>query len=302
MTDFDHAISFFPNWEGRFEQVSSGAFLGSIRLLRGSSVRLVHIEGNQRLALRGHDRSGVCSLYPVVPGTALSHWHGRQLKSGQVVVHGPQTETNHVTSKLTEGLGISLRPEALAEAIRLLRGVDCPSAPATWSVRSPSPEHFARLNRMINQLLNRGIADPGMLETAEGLQLEQECVRAVVNVLETQSAPEDSIPLLKRAQLVGQAEDIMRQRMKDPLGVIDLCRELGTSDRTLRLAFRERFGVGPMVYYRHIRLNAVRAHLRINMGCPIGPLAQRYGFQHLGHFAAYYRRLFGSLPSATAKE
>jgi AraC family ethanolamine operon transcriptional activator len=120
-----------------------------------------------------------------------------------------------------------------------------------------------------------------------------------VDVLETAPAWEEAISLQKRAQLVSHAEEIMRARMTVPLGVIDLCRELGTSDRTLRLAFRERFGVGPMVYYRHIRLNAVRVHLRTRTETPVAGVARQFGFHHLGHFAAYYRRLFGSNPSAS---
>lgn len=90
--------------------------------------------------------------------------------------------------------------------------------------------------------------------------------------------------------------------MGDPVGAIDLCAELGVSDRTLRYAFRERFGIGPMAFFRALRLNAVRAALKGDSTTPIASVANRYGFQHHGNFAADYRRAFGELPSRTLRD
>lgn len=93
----------------------------------------------------------------------------------------------------------------------------------------------------------------------------------------------------------------MRSRLGDRVGVIDLCRELGVSDRTLRLAFRGRYGLGPMNYFKCLRLNAVRSRLKANPLVPIAELARGCGFHHLGNFAADYRRLFGERPSETPR-
>lgn len=50
--------------------------------------------------------------------------------------------------------------------------------------------------------------------------------------------------------------------MAEPVGLIDLCDELGVSARTLQYAFRDRFGIGPIEYLRMLRLHAVRADLK----------------------------------------
>lgn len=93
----------------------------------------------------------------------------------------------------------------------------------------------------------------------------------------------------------------MRTQLGGGLGAIDLCRELGVSDRTLRLAFRERYGLGPMAYYKCLRLNAVRTAMRATPLVPIADVARGYGFHHLGNFAADYRRHFGERPSETVR-
>lgn len=93
----------------------------------------------------------------------------------------------------------------------------------------------------------------------------------------------------------------MRTRLADPVGTIDLCRELAVNDRTLRLAFRERYGMGPMVYYKCLRLNAVRSLLKTDSVISVHEAAKLFGFRHMGNFAADYHRLFGQLPSTTPR-
>ena len=91
----------------------------------------------------------------------------------------------------------------------------------------------------------------------------------------------------------------MHGHLGDRLGAADLCREMAVNDRTLRLAFHERYGVGPMAFFRCLRLNAVRSMMRQHPELKIADVARKFGFHHLGHFAADYRRQFGELPSET---
>ena len=93
----------------------------------------------------------------------------------------------------------------------------------------------------------------------------------------------------------------MRARLRLPLGEIDLCRELGVSGRTLRLAFRERYGLGPMAYYQTLRLNAARSAFKEAdpESVSVARIARDLGFYHPGKFSGYYRRLFGEVPTET---
>jgi AraC family ethanolamine operon transcriptional activator len=103
-----------------------------------------------------------------------------------------------------------------------------------------------------------------------------------------------------REQLVRRAEDYLRACLGEPLSLLDLCRELGVSERTLHYAFREVRGLSPMAYFRTCRLNAVRQELKSAPDrATVGEIARRWGFWHPGEFAAAYRRLFGELPSQT---
>jgi AraC family ethanolamine operon transcriptional activator len=143
------------------------------------------------------------------------------------------------------------------------------------------------------------MADPSLLRTPEGDRLAQDCVRALVASLFSAAAPQPELSLPARSLLLRRAEEFMRSRLGDRLGAIDLCRELGVSDRTLRLAFRERYGLGPMAYYNALRLNAVRSRLKAGAVVAVAAAAREFGFHHLGNFAADHRRLFGETPSTS---
>jgi hypothetical protein len=83
----------------------------------------------------------------------------------------------------------------------------------------------------------------------------------------------------------------MRACLGEPLSLLDLCRELGVSERTLLYAFREVRGLSPKAYFRAFRLNAVRQELKTAPDtATVHEIAQRWGFWHAGEFAAAYRR------------
>jgi AraC family ethanolamine operon transcriptional activator len=84
----------------------------------------------------------------------------------------------------------------------------------------------------------------------------------------------------------------------ESLTVLDLCK---ASERTLRYAFQEHFGVSPKTYLSVYRLNKVRKELRNDhlASIKISDIANQWGFWHIGQFAADYRKLLGGLPSET---
>ena len=104
--------------------------------------------------------------------------------------------------------------------------------------------------------------------------------------------------LLPRA--VRKAQEFMAAHAEQPLSLADVCREAGCSARALQLAFRQHAGQGPMEFLRELRLDRVRTELQTaSTQTGVRDVAQKYGFLHLGHFAAQYRARFGERPSDT---
>jgi AraC-like DNA-binding protein len=70
------------------------------------------------------------------------------------------------------------------------------------------------------------------------------------------------------------------------------------SVRNLQEGFRRHVGVPPMAYLRQLRLAHAHDDLRTGRAVTVAEAAHRWGFSHLGRFAAAYRAKYGALPSA----
>ncbi|HEY4370660.1 MAG TPA: helix-turn-helix domain-containing protein [Burkholderiales bacterium] len=110
------------------------------------------------------------------------------------------------------------------------------------------------------------------------------------------------VPGFLHARVVRAAEDFLHAHPDLlMLHVADLCRAAAVSERTLRNAFNEAFGMGPIRYLRIRRLNQVRRLLLDPQAVitSVTEAATRFEFFDLGRFARDYRHLFGEKPSET---
>lgn len=300
ITDFDDLVQLFTQWEGRFEQLSCGRFEGTL-LVAGSRHILAHLAtANQSMRIQGREGAGICSFSLVVPASVGSVWQHRRIEPGRLVARSGEVEVDHRTSKQACSLSYSVTEEGLRQATRAFNRTD--PGRIGWLALNPPPAVFAALEQRIRRFIV-ALAQPSSTGPQDARVLEQECLLATVEALYPQAASPTrlDLPLPVRGKLAGRAEELMRARLQIPTGEIDLCTELGVSGRTLRLAFRERFALGPMAYFQTLRLNAARNVLKTAdpEAVAVAQVAGQFGFSHLGKFAGYYRRLFGERPSDT---
>ena len=90
------------------------------------------------------------------------------------------------------------------------------------------------------------------------------------------------------------------ENMRTPR-LIELCRAVGVSERTLRTAFVATLGMAPTRYLRLRRLHLLRAALAVadQRHASVAAVAERFGYTDQGRMAAQYHALFGEYPSAT---
>ncbi|GII23306.1 AraC family transcriptional regulator [Planosporangium mesophilum] len=103
-----------------------------------------------------------------------------------------------------------------------------------------------------------------------------------------------------RPRTVKRAIDAMEANPERPFTLPELAELVGCSVRSLQEAFRRYVGVPPMTYLRDVRLQRVHEDLSAADGtASVAEVAYRWGFHHLGRFAADYRRRYGVSPSRT---
>ncbi|WP_316043540.1 AraC family transcriptional regulator [Actinomadura sp. CNU-125] len=106
-----------------------------------------------------------------------------------------------------------------------------------------------------------------------------------------------------RPRTVERVIDAMRASPETPFSVAELAETAGVGIRTLQTAFKAHVGMPPMAYLRNLRLE--RAHADLLSSDPssttVSDVAHRWGFAHLGRFAAAYGDKYGVLPSDTLR-
>ena len=89
----------------------------------------------------------------------------------------------------------------------------------------------------------------------------------------------------------------------EPISLGDIAAVARVSVRTLQLGFREHLQTTPMAYLRSVRLAHAHADLvriaETGSQATVTDVALRWGFAHLGRFAARYRQTYGRPPSST---
>jgi AraC-like DNA-binding protein len=104
----------------------------------------------------------------------------------------------------------------------------------------------------------------------------------------------------RRHEFARRVEDLMWQHVDTLLSLKTISKLTARSTRSVHYAFTSSFGLGPLTYFKILRLNAVRKTLCDPCEkAAIIDIAAEYGFWHLGHFGTSYREFFGETPSQT---
>lgn len=108
---------------------------------------------------------------------------------------------------------------------------------------------------------------------------------------------------LPRQEIIQRSTKLLEARHGEHVSVEELAVAAGVSQRTLRTAFNDYFGVGPLHYLQLRKLNQV--HRALMAADPeaslVSDILMAHGVWEFSRFASRYRRLFGELPSETLR-
>jgi AraC family transcriptional regulator, ethanolamine operon transcriptional activator len=297
--DIDEMAEGFPRWDLRFRQLGRGPFRGQLQFLDLGEIQVFRTAVNRMVHVEGWPPPPSFGCAPVLPANENAVWRGRRLKAGQVRVLFPGQDANHVTAAHDYQLvALAVDGDLFRQEAPVLGGCDPEKLLAGREAVTTSPAHCRALWAHLVDLLNRGQARPELL-AQRGRLIKQECLRRFLALLARPNHDRTACQPPNRARLVRRAEDYMQAKLGEPVSVLDLCRELDISERTLHHVFQEVRGLSPMAYFKAVRLNEVRQELKTAADTTVHEIAQRWGFCHTGEFAGAYRRLFGELPSQT---
>jgi len=287
-------------WDLDFRQLDAGPLKARARAWAARHCVTIAVHFNRSFHQLGQPPKDLVCLG--LPGSGLEafSWCGAAVHGGSLINFNLPGGFDSRTLSHFHGHVLAFERERLQELAGTMR-LDTPldrllGSGAAWN----SPLSY-RLGRRLEQAVP--VASSTMKYTADdGDFFDEELGLAILDILagEEWRAVEDD--RTQHARILQRSLAILADSDQLPIGVAELCRQVGTSLSTLERAFTARFDMTPKTYIRVRCLSAARDELALAPpGTPVADVANRWGFWHMGQFAADYRKAFGELPSATLK-
>jgi AraC-like DNA-binding protein len=188
---------------------------------------------------------------------------------------------------------------AVAPELDLPFGPSSPPSSGRWCVASDAPrQRFIAFYQAVVAQLD---AQPQILETsATRAALRNAALEAIAALGEAGTFRPDRAAVGRHTRIMLRFERAMEEAGDEPIDMVELCRETGTSRRSLEAVVQLRTGRSPWEYLRWRKLWRARAMLRQpDEKTTVTDVAFRLGFWHLSRFAAAYAATFGERPSVT---
>lgn len=133
----------------------------------------------------------------------------------------------------------------------------------------------------------------------DALRAEESALDVARRILTEALGPPRSVPhtLASRRKLAFDAAGLVARRCCEPLSLVTLAAELGTSPFHLSRVFHENHGVTLRDYRDHTRLALALARLRDDPDCDLTKIAFELGFSSHSHFTNRFRRAYTKTPS-----
>lgn len=300
--DFDQMCEEVREWNLDFSQLERGRFAGEVLQFGTETIHIAEATFGRGLLQRGTPPDGLVTI--AVPATreVRIKWRGCEVTGTDLMIFPRGSELDSVsddsfhvyTCSFPQELFASISEQSgIASMEELQNGRDVIRCPGKAISRI---QRLLRLAAMSARSKGDGFNDANK----ESLILHSLPQLILQGIAASNGATVPRIPG-RRDSLVKNAVGLIERFADQPIAIRDLVSDVGVSQRTLENAFHESLGVPPKTYLMYYRLNKVHRELRSSRrdSVKVSDIANRWGFWHMGQFAADYRKLFGQLPSQT---
>jgi AraC family ethanolamine operon transcriptional activator len=302
-TDFEEFAQATRAWDLDFIQLDRGDFETEIHQVGVGDILLTQASFSRFIDQKGSSPPGLWTFAILTDKSSDIIWRGRQVSKKSLMIYAPGSEIDAQSKPGFDVYTLSY-PESLLDELaqmfeipsfrKLIESSDLIKAKASElsKCREQTKRALSAIKEQPLKLNSQAMLDEMKFSLSEQL----------ISILLFSRSEYHKPSYRKRNRALRRAKAYLSEHAQEPLTVRDLCGVTEVSERTLRYAFLEQFGVPPKSYLLAMRLNGVRRQLcHADPSTTIADVANRWGFWHMGQFAADYRRLFGELPSETLR-
>jgi AraC family ethanolamine operon transcriptional activator len=298
-------LSKLNGWDADYRQIGTGKFYSSFSLYASTGIRFTDKHCSREMLVSGLPPAGHTALFLPLNTGNRGTFQGKSLGVGDAAIISPECEAFYRSPANLHMMVATIPLSRLERALR--SATDDKSDPllAETRVITLTDDTLSRLSSRISHAMEITESTSDPVEANVCLQeIEQDVVTSLVLAL-TKPEPSEGGARGRRNRLrcLVRARDFIEANLTSPLGLETLSQAIGTSARTLEIAFREVLNITVVQYIKNRRLIAInRLFLDPQYTAKnVSTLARAHGFNHMGHFAGDYCALFGEHPSDTLR-
>ena len=289
-------------WQVDFLKIEKGRFASTLFQVIDPEFQIGHVKFNLGVKQEGTSPPGVWTFAFVIGEP--TYWRNYVVQAESVIIYAPDSEINAVSSANFEVVVFSIPEKQLIKIANK-------SNLSGFLQKLRDDELLKSHGKEWGKIRKRLLKEMKILTSAKNLSLLNESKHFLKNKLSYQLVHLMSklkkstlkVSNKSRLKLLSEVERFMLNNMTEHIALKDIVDHVQRSERTLLYAFKKRFGISPMAYFKILKLNRVYHALREGIEeKPIAKLARESGFWHMGQFSKDYKKFYGELPSETIKK
>lgn len=285
--DSDFLQSAVNNTKLTYKQVTKGKFKGTLKRTALANMVVDRGSYNLKLISEGETSKDTVTILIVEQSNEAGRLWGQDMKGADIITILPGTEIESTVPSGAIWSSIDIDKTTLHEyGLRTIKN-------EIFRIDSKRFQyfihHFNRINAMIS------------INTYSNVVLQDQLLSLCTQTIEH---ADNTVKLsYKDSSLIAlNIRDYLHEHLTESLQMKQLCILTGKSVRTVERVFKQFFNLSVQEYHTYHRFLLVRQTLLHDKHIPISNIAFRYGFFHLGRFAAKYKEVFGELPSQTFRQ
>jgi len=299
--NFDLLAETALGWQLNFSQIDKGATNCDVFQVMTPDVYLGYLISNRALKQAGAPPEDMWTFTLSSPTAPAWDWGGHHVSGSTIIVYRPGSDFTCVSKAGFEVYTFSVLPELVEEACERLRITEILNKMMSERIIQCSPVDTLDLWLKATNLTMFAANRVLQYNTWQAGQ-----IKLLENILLTISAGFSVYSKIKHKKInriFNKIDQYLEDSQFNPTSVCELCNVAGVTERTLQHNFKKLYGITPKAYLKSLGLNRVRQDLLRGLvpGSCVSDVANKWGFWHMGQFAADYRKYFGELPSDTIK-
>lgn len=300
--DFDMYRQSTANWDIDFRLLSKNNFYAYLNMYISNTIQLTRTRLNGKVDQYGLCPAGYRSIVVPVCKNGYFNWLNKKVNKNHLLIFPKNRTLDAISFDAFDVFVVDINETFLEQLIYELKLDKALKLFKAEEQFLPLDQVFAKsFHQLAENFLQQAMIQQSRNAISNDLHFDlvDHVIIPLLKYINGERQIKFHSPERKRDKALKDVVDIINANTKNVPSINDLCQMAGISERTLQYAFLEKYQISPSEFIKASKLHKVKFELSNSedRNIKISTIVKKYGFWHMGQFAADFKNQFGILPS-----